>query len=206
MKKVKNLFELPPIPNYIYDKRGRTEVEKTHKHKKGLYLKILIIVGLPLIALLTTSFLVRLYHVDGPSMEPTLNSGERVLVQKLSKTRASISGDPYAPNRYDIVVVKPPAGGKQVIKRVIGLPGDRVVIVGGGVVVINDQYPEGYRVDGKAPGGELRFIETTSGDVDVELGRDEYYVLGDNRAISEDSREFGPVLSENIVGKLWKRL
>lgn len=206
MKEKRSLFELAPIPNYIYNKKGYTELAQHRKNKLRLRLMLSVIVGVPLIAILTTTFLVRLYHVDGSSMEPTLNDGERVLIEKWDKTKASFSGDEYVLRRYDIVVLKPPGGGKQVIKRIIGVPGDRILVIGGDVAVINDEHPEGYQVDREVPGDALRLVRETQGDVDVLVGEGEYFVLGDNRPISEDSRDFGSIPSKDIVGKLWKRI
>jgi signal peptidase I len=191
---------------YTYDLQGKAELDKSRQEKTRLYFKLFVIFGLPLIAVITTSFLVRLYHIEGPSMEPNLSNNQRILIEKWDKTKARITGKPYVPKRYDIVVLKPPGGKSQIIKRVIGMPGDHIVISGGGVVIINADHPEGYQVDQAAPHGDLQYISDTDGEVDKILGPDQYYVLGDNRAVSEDSRVFGAISADDIVGKIWKRI
>jgi signal peptidase I len=191
---------------YNYDLQGHAELEKTQKEKSRLHFKLFVIFGIPIITVVTTSFLVRLYHIEGPSMEPTLSNNQRILIEKWDKTKAKLTGAPFEPKRYDIVVLKPPGEKSQIIKRIIGMPGDEIVIVGGNVAVINAEHPEGYQVDLAAPNGALQYISDTDGEVDKKLGPDQYYVLGDNRAVSEDSRVFGPVSAKDIVGKIWKRI
>lgn len=139
-------------------------------------------------------------------MEPSLHDNQRVLVQKWDKTFAKLKGEDYIPERFDVIALKPSDDKTHVMKRVIGLPGDRVIVQGGVVFVINSAHPEGYIVDKDAPPGVVDANEKTEGNISLILGKDEVFVLGDNRQASEDSRYFGPVLTEAIAGKLWSRI
>jgi signal peptidase I len=94
--------------------------------------------------------------------------------------------------------------GKQLIKRVIGLPGERVVVKNNQVTVYNDEHPQGFHPDKDLPYGKV--IPETSGDIDTIISKNHVYVLGDNRPNSLDSRAFGEIESKNIVGKLVMRV
>ena len=87
------------------------------------------------------------------------------------------------------------------IKRIIGLPGERVVIRGGTVIIHNNSQPSGFKLDESyLPSGLA-----TGGDLDVQVGSDQYFVLGDNRPVSLDSRSFGVVGRNSVVGRVWFR-
>jgi signal peptidase I len=161
----------------------------------------------PIVALFLTSFVFQSYQVDGDSMETTLQNNDRLLVWKVPKTWSKITGHTYIPNRGDVVVFAEKEVSdfgrnpdKQLIKRVIGLPGERVVVKDGVVTVYNNEYPDGFQPDATLPYGEV--IRDTTGDVDVVVPKDRLYVLGDNRDNSLDSRSFGPISAHDIVGKL----
>lgn len=168
----------------------------------------------PLLALFLINFVFQSYQVDGPSMETTLQDGDRLIVTKTGKTWARITGSDYIPKRYEIVIFNYSDAGnfegtgqhdnKQLIKRVIGLPGDRVVVKDGVVTIFNTEHPKGYLVDRLGP--ENSAITVTDRDVDVKINQGEVFVMGDNRENSLDSRFFGPVQSKDIVGKLNLRI
>jgi signal peptidase I len=123
------------------------------------------------------------FRVDGPSMQPNLHTGQFVLADKL----AFYLGEPQ---RGDVVVVRPPVNRKvEFIKRVIGLPGERVVVAEGLV-----------RVDGR-PLREPYIAAPPNYSGEWMLGEDQYLVLGDNRIDSSDSHVWGPVQRRDIVGK-----
>lgn len=128
---------------------------------------------------------------NATSMEPTIASGQVVTVA------------PYrhnTPQSNDIVEIKDPLNKNQhLISRIIGVPGDTVVIQNGTVTIHNKAAPNGYQPD-KNLGLEVQ----TTGNFSVKLGPKQYYVLGDNRANSLDSRVFGPISSKDIVGKVIK--
>ncbi|HYH74460.1 MAG TPA: signal peptidase I [Candidatus Saccharimonadales bacterium] len=165
----------------------------------------------PIIAVFLTAFVFQSYQVDGPSMQATLHNNDRLIVWKLSKTWARITGQTYIPNRGDVVIFTEQALSnygqdptKQLIKRVIALPGERVTIKDGIVTVFNKDNPEGFQPDKTLPYGNV--ITESPGDVDTIVPQNELFVLGDNRANSLDSSEFGPVFAGNVVGKLALRI
>lgn len=160
-----------------------------------------------LVALLMIAFVFRSYQVDGPSMENTLQNADKLIIWKVPRTWADITGHPYIPNRGDIIVFTESGlsqfgqqNTKQLIKRVIGLPGDRVVVSNGVYTIYNKQHPNGFDPDKTLPYGKN--IPVTSGNIDVTLGPDQLFVSGDNRPDSLDSRAFGPINANQIVGKL----
>lgn len=126
-------------------------------------------------------------EVRGPSMQPAYHSGQRLFV-----TRYFF----HDPHHGDVVVFHPPTPSKDdYIKRVIGVPGDRVVVRDGRVTVNGDVLDESY-LKGAPTTCFGRFC-------DVTLGSNEYYVMGDNRPNSSDSRAWGPIKDDAIVGKAW---
>jgi len=171
---------------------------------------ILVFLVVPiLIALFLTAFVIQSYQVDGQSMETTLQDQDRLLVDKLPRTFARVKHTNYVPNRGDIIIFNQSGLAnslyqKQLIKRVIGLPGERVVVKSGHITIYNADHPRGFDPD---RAGIYKIAATfTSQDIDVRLDNNEIFVCGDNRNNSEDSRYFGPVNVQNIVGKLVVRI
>ena len=130
-------------------------------------------------------------------MEPSFHDHEYLIINEITYRFND-------PARGDIVVFRYPKDPSQYfIKRIIGLPGEKVKIKDGKVFVFNDQFPEGvilnedvYLLEEETPHlGKTEFI----------LEEDEYFVLGDNRDASLDSRRFGPVPERLIIGKAWVR-
>jgi len=186
----------------------------TSKKNQGLR-DIISIGGVLLSALLLAfcliTFVFQSYQVDGPSMQTTLQNSDHLIVWKVGKTWANITHQHYIPNRGDVVVFNEPGladlgqdGSKQLIKRVIGKPGERVTVKDGVVTVYNKDNPDGFQPDKILPYGNV--ITNTPGNVDVTLGEGQVFVCGDNRTNSLDSRVFGPVDSKYIVGKLVLRV
>ena len=139
---------------------------------------------LAVLVLIVAAFFVRTSQVSGLSMAPHISSGEYVLVNTFAYKFA-------APKRGDIVAFRHDDGARAVyIKRVIGLPGDRIRVDGGVVSIDGTALPEPY----------VRFPDRRSfAQVLVPAG--DVYVLGDNRAGSEDSRLFGPVPDDKLIGR-----
>jgi len=173
--------------------------------------EIMSLIGVLLAAvavpILIFCFVFRSYVVDGPSMENTLQNGYKVIIWKVPATWSHITKHPYIPNRGDIIVFKERGlsefaqqDSRQLIKRVIGLPGDRVVLQNGAYTIYNKQHPDGFNPDKTLPYG--KDIPFTSGNVDLTIDKDQVFVSGDNRPDSLDSRSFGPIEANQIVGKL----
>lgn len=173
---------------------------------------VAILLAAPLVALFLTAFVFQSYQVDGPSMESTLQPNDRLIVWKLPRTWAKITNHQYVPKRGDVVIFTASTTselsetpGKQLIKRVVGLPGERVVVKNGTVTVYNKANPNGFQPDRTLPYGDA--IGTTSSEeIDYTIPNNSIFVLGDNRDNSLDSRMFGPVQTKDIVGKLVLRL
>lgn len=140
-------------------------------------------------------FLIQPFYVKGASMEPNFYDHEYLIIDEIGYRM-------HDPARGDIVVFRYPNDPRQFfIKRVIGLPGERVKVGGGKVTIFNQEYPEGKALDETSYLGAL----TTSGERDTKLGPDEYFLMGDNRPASLDSRVFGAVPRSFIVGRVWLR-
>ena len=138
-------------------------------------------------------FLIQPFYVKGASMEPNFYDHEYLIIDELTYRFR----DPF---RGEIVVFKYPRDPSQYfIKRVIGLPGETVEVTGGNVIIYNTEHPNGVVVE------EDYLDESTTGKVRVTLGEDEYYVFGDNRNSSLDSRSFGPITRDDVIGRVWVR-
>lgn len=140
-------------------------------------------------------FLIQPFYVKGASMEPNFYDHEYLIIDELGYRFND-------PQRGQIVVFRYPNDPSQYfIKRVIGLPGERVTVEDGKVTIYNAMYPDGKVADETSYLGPL----VTNGTSDVTLGDREYYLMGDNRPASLDSRAFGAVPREFIVGRVWLR-
>lgn len=157
--------------------------------------KILVIALVIIIPFRT--FVAEPFVVSGSSMQPTFQNHDYLIVNRL----AYITGQPQ---RGDVIVLLYPKDTSQFfIKRIIGLPGDTVEINQGYVTIVNSQYPNGLRLNEPY----LTNPDETFGQPEpVHLGSDEYFVLGDNRTASSDSRVWGILPRNDIVGKVWVRI
>lgn len=143
---------------------------------------------LAVVIFLLLQVVVRNFRILGDSMLPTLETGQFVLVERVTYRFSE-------PRRGDIVVFEyPRAPQEDFVKRVIGLPGETVEIQGGSVYINGNPLVEPY-VAGQ---------QTLSyRPIRITLGADEYFVMGDNRAASSDSRTWGPLPRRNIIGRAW---
>lgn len=156
----------------------------------GIYLFLLVFV-----LYIAPNYLLQKIAVDGTSMENTLFDSEHVLIERVSRY---FDG----PDRFDIVVFTKNHGNysKTYIKRIIGLPGDTVQIIGSSIYINGEVLEEDF---GKDP---ISFAGTAAGE--IKLGEDEYFVLGDNRTVSVDSRDakVGKVKKEELDGVVILRI
>ncbi len=168
---------------------------------------VLIVIALA-IAFLIKSFLFQAFYIPSESMKPTLNVGDRVLVNKLSY-------DLHDVNRGDIIVFEAPelaqSGGiEDLVKRAIGLPGETVTAdADGSVVVDGRRLKEPYL----SAGTTTKFSDVppdcgapANGEPGCVVPKDRVLMLGDNRQFSKDSRVFGPIAEDTIVGRVFVRM
>lgn len=148
--------------------------------------------GLALITIMVIRyFLFKPFYVKGESMEPNFHDHEYLIIDELSYRLRE-------PFRGDVIVFHYPNDPKEFfLKRIIALPGERVKVADGKVTVYNDAHPEGVEIKEVYLPEDLE----TMGDQAVTLGSDEYFVMGDNRPNSFDSRRFGPIHKSLIVGR-----
>lgn len=202
--------ETPPTPPTSQTPATpNTSLEPPKKPKKegGLLSFIGTLVAAFVLVQVINLFLFQSYKVFGSSMFPTLHDGDRLIISKVGKTSARLRGQDYVPKRGDIIVfVDPQRSDLQLIKRVIGLPGERVVVKDGKLTVYNKENPNGFNPDDADYGKDL---PRTSGANDVTVPAKHIFVSGDNREGSNslDSRnELGTVPEELIVGTLQVRI
>lgn len=142
-------------------------------------------------------FLIQPFYVKGASMEPNFYDREYLIIDEISYRLSE-------PERGDIVVFRYPLDPQEFfIKRLIGLPGESVQIKGGNVIIYNDENPNGVFLNEDYLSKDLKTYGLTE-DL-ITLGDDQYFVLGDNRSSSKDSRSFGPVDKSFIIGKVLLR-
>ncbi len=170
--------------------------EKEESFKTFIWETIKIIIISLIIILPVRHYLIQPFYVKGQSMEPNFHDNEYLIIDEISYRFNQ-------PARGEIVVLRYPQNPSEYyIKRIIGLPGERLVIDGGRVKIYNQEKPGGFILDESSYLADGVF---TAGNVDLILKDDEYYVLGDNRESSKDSRYFGPLKREFIIGRTWLR-
>lgn len=139
-------------------------------------------------------FIIEPFIVNGASMDPTFATGQYLLVDLVSYNF-------HSPARGDVVIFRYPLDTtKFFIKRIIGLPGETVEMKDGKIVIKNKENPNGFELDQSF----LKFVSRES--FAVTVGEKEYFVLGDNRPQSSDSRYWGTLPEKNIVGRAYLRL
>ena len=161
--------------------------------------------------LFINTFIFRSFSVVGPSMETTLYTGDRLIVNRVPVTVAQLQNKTYMPNRGQIIVFKNPRytdgiGDEYIVKRVIGLPGERVVLKDGHYTVYNKQYPNGFNPDDSNHGEPG---SPTSGSGDWTVPNEEFFVSGDHRqgTYSFDSRNgLGTIPLYDVVGPVSFRI
>jgi signal peptidase I len=155
---------------------------------------VVILLGAVVVAFLVKTFLLQAFYIPSASMDPTLKVKDRVLVNKLSY-------DFHDVHRGDIIVFKSPPGEsnseiKDLIKRVVALPGETVEAHDGHVFVDGKRIDDSYLVKGV----------TTSSFQPQKIPPNSVWVMGDNRGNSKDSRFFGPISEDLIVGRAFIRV
>lgn len=157
------------------------------------FIKVALLAGITIA--LVRYYLFKPFYVKGASMEPNFYDHEYLIIDELSYRF-------HQPTRGDVVVFKYPNNHQEYfLKRIIGLPGERVKISENKVTIYNNEHPEGLMLDESYLSKDIM----TEGEVNMSLSKDQYFVMGDNRENSFDSRRFGKVDSSLIVGRTWLR-
>jgi signal peptidase I len=178
---------LPPAPEMEPGLEPEPQRRAGWRLLRGLREVLETVLPALLIALLINVFVGQATRVDGQSMEPNLHTDQRLVVEKVSYRF-------HGPQRFDVVVLRlPDQGDELLIKRVVGLPGEEVEISGGYVYINGERLEEPFTEAETRPGRQNKVLVPPL----------HVFVLGDNRNHSNDSRSFGPVPIENIVGRAW---
>ena len=149
--------------------------ENNNKKKSVWYKDIIGYLIIIVIVILIRTFIFTPAVVDGPSMEPTLKTKEWLVVLKFTKI-----------NKNDVIVFK--YNKKHLVKRVIGLPGDTMECIDGQIYINDKHFEDEFNIEDNSCTGK------------IILNDDEYFVLGDNREVSMDSRMIGPIKKDQILG------
>jgi len=155
-------------------------------------IKIAVLAGITIG--LVRYFIFKPFYVEGQSMDPTFHEKEYLIIDEITYRFNE-------PKRGEVIVFRAPTVEKDYyLKRVIGLPGERVKVEDDKVIVYNNDNSTGVLL-------EEIYLENvpTPGQTTITLGPDEYFVMGDNRKASFDSRRFGPIKKADIIGRAWLR-
>lgn len=157
------------------------------------FIKVAVLAGITIA--LVRYYLFKPFYVKGASMEPNFLDHEYLIIDELSYRL-------HEPKRGEVIVFRYPNNPKEYfLKRIIGLPGERVKVSEGVVTIYNDAHPEGLAIKEEYIDKEV----FTEGEKIMSLNKNQYFVMGDNRPNSFDSRRFGPVDENLIVGRTWLR-
>ena len=139
-------------------------------------------------------FLIQPFYVKGASMEPTFYDHEYLIIDEITYRL-------HQPSRGDVIVFRYPRNPQEYfIKRVIGLPGEKVQIKDGRITIFNKEHADGFLLDEAYLPSDVKTYSLTEDA--VTLGDNEFWVMGDNRNASKDSRSFGPVDKSFLVGRV----
>lgn len=187
MNEIKEVKKEKPI------RRENSGDSKT-KTVGAFFLELIKIVVISLAIIIPVRYyLIQPFIVRGSSMEPNFSDGQYLIIDEISYRFQD-------PKRGDVVVFKYPKDTSQYyIKRIIGLPLETVEISGGEITIYNNHYPEGIKI----LESYLILNHETPGDIKISVPYNEYFVLGDNRRASSDSRVWGLLPRQDIVGKAW---
>ncbi len=157
------------------------------------FIKLAVVAGVTIF--LVRYFLFKPFYVKGASMEPNFREHEYLIIDELTYRFRE-------PQRGDVIVFKYPENPKEYfLKRIVGLPGETIKIMEGQVIIYNKNFPEGKVISEPYLPDDLK----TVGERVAVLSDEQYFVLGDNRFNSHDSRGFGPIERELVVGRAWFR-
>ena len=168
----------------------------TRSTASSLFRELAEVVVLAVILYFGISFAVQAVHVEGLSMWATLDDNDYLIANKVDYRL-------HNPARGDIIILRPPTdNSKDFIKRVIALPGERLLIRSGFVYINGRKLDEPY-----LPEAWIAYTDWPSNNSNGQvMGANQYFVMGDNRNRSQDSRIFGPITRDRIDGRAWFRI
>lgn len=191
---LKNIFAQKILPWFASEKNSHNASGEPVQNTVSLVSFILIVLA---IVLPIRFFVAKPFIVSGTSMYPNLDSWHYLIVDQFTYLFLD------TPKRGDVVVMKYPLDtSRYFIKRVIGLPGETVNITGSTVTIVNTEHPEGFTL----AEGYISPENMTDNELSVTLQATDYFVMGDNRRASADSRYWGPLPADHIVGRALVRL
>ncbi len=188
-------FRTHTMENSEYlDDEEQEAPEQSTLNKVGMFflelIKVVVLAGITIV--LIRYFLFKPFYVKGQSMEPNFFEKDYLIIDEITYRFRE-------PLRGEVIVFQAPGIEDHYLKRVIGLPGERVKVEGEKIIIYNDLHPQGMVME------ELYLDEQTPGSITITLQENEYFVLGDNRDASYDSRRFGAIKKDTITGRVWFR-
>ncbi len=183
------------IPETVGNKTSQKSLPVREEIRQTVAEIIKIFIIATVVILPIRYFLIQPFYVKGASMEPNFHENEYLIIDKIAPRF-----EPYKRGEA-IVFLYPPTDHRYLIKRLIGLPGERVVITHQEIYIYNKDHLDGFQLDEKAYNPYLLRDQ----DVDITLHDDQYFVLGDNRPVSFDSEYFGPINKDQITGRVFFR-
>ena len=191
-------FKKQMLENKIIENKDSEDKNKSFFSEiKDFSLETIKIVVISLIVIVAIrTYVMQPFFVSGKSMEPNFHDGDYLIIDEISYRLDE-------PKRGDVIIFRYPKNTKEFfIKRIVGLPGERVKIEDSRITIYNNENQEGTTLDEDI---YIPLSTKTTGSYDTILKNDEYYVLGDNRNASADSRIWGVLEEHFIVGKAWIR-
>lgn len=199
-----------PPPHFLSEESSFTKITK-----RILPIAMIVVAVLVFIVFID-SYIAQTFRVNGMSMESTLQSNDRIIVSKISKTLSTLNRQEYVPRRGEVVVFRKShsqlfldensdQGEVYVVKRVLGLPGERVTVTNGVVKVFNEDNPDGFDPDKNSSWAKTLTLDPNE-NIDVILGPSEIFVSGDNRPGSLDSITNGPISVSELIGRARARI
>lgn len=199
-------------PSLCYAKASMKEYFSRYPIVKDIVAVAIFAIFVAVGTIFVNAFLFRSYTVQGPSMEPTFHTDDRVLVNRLAVTIDQLQNKRFKPQRGQVIVFRNPRYDsvndrvEYIVKRVIAFEGERVTVKDGVLTVYNAEHPEGFHPDETFPD---KPGSPSSGNSDVTVGKDMIYVAGDHRQdnYSYDSRNgLGQVPLFDVMGPVFLRI
>jgi len=198
---------------FMTENKQKQEIQEEHSVGGVFWEIIKMVLWVVLIIVPLRVFLIQPFFVQGASMEPNFEDKEYLIINELGYKKTDVgltygekginffTVSPFKKlQRGDVVVFRYPKNPSVFyIKRIIGLPGEKIEISGGEVKIFNQENPRGFILN---ESDYLSQSEETQGDQILQLSEEEYFVMGDNRKYSSDSRSWGSVPKDDIIGKV----